>query len=141
MSTSTFDPSRVLVSYHGVPISGFADGTFISAERDTESFSKTVGADGEVARVANADKSGKVKLTLLQTSQGNDVLSAMLKIDELTKHAIGPVFIKDLFGTTLVGGAEAWLEKPATVVLGKEIEGREWTVVVADMEIFVGGDL
>lgn len=138
---NTYDPARVVVSYNGIKLSGFADGTFVEADRDGDSFTKHVGADGEVARSANADKSGTVKVTLLQTAAANDLLSAELTKDELTRANTGSVFVKDLMGRTLVVGADAWLLRPAKVTLGKEVEGREWTIVVSKIEIVVGGNV
>lgn len=137
---ATFDPSKVLVNFHGYQLNGFADGTFVEADRDTDSFSKTVGADGEVAWLKSADDSGTIKVTVLQTSAANDVLSAELAKDELSGTNIGTVFIKDLTGRTLVQGAEARLQRPAPVSLGKDIEAREWTILVAHMKISVGGN-
>lgn len=135
---ATFDPSRVLVGYHGVNLSGFADGTFIDAERDTDSFGKTVGADGEVVWSKSADDSGKIELTLLQGTPSNDFLSAELATDELTGANVASVFVKDLRGTTLVQGAECRLAKPAPVSFGKDIVGVKWTILVAHMRVNVG---
>lgn len=138
--THTFDPAQVLVSFHGYQLSGFADGTFIQASRTTDSFSKVVGADGEVARVKSADDSGQIKFTVLQTSAANDVLSSELAKDELNGTNIGAVFVKDLRGNTLISGDEAWLVKPADVSLGKDLAEREWTIDVAHMAVTVGSN-
>ena len=140
MAAHTFDPSQVLISFHNQQITGYADGTFVTFSRNSPSFTMVVGADGEVTWVASADKSGTIKVTLLQTSAGNDILSSELKIDELTRQNIQPVFVQDLFGRTLCMGAQSRLEKPAEVQLGKDAVGHEWTIQVADMDIFVGGN-
>ena len=141
MPLHTFSPADHVVNFQGFELSGFADGTFIEASFDSPAFSDVAGADGEVARAASADERGKVTITLLQTSQSNDVLSGRLALDRLTKVAFGPVLIKDLRGTTLVQGAEAWLEKSADVSLSKEVQGRAWTIRVAHLQVFVGGNL
>lgn len=137
--TKTFDSSKIVCTFHGLPITGYADGTFVSVERDSASFTKTVGADGEVARAASPDKSGTIKFTLLQTSQSNDLLSAELEADEASGNNVKPVQIKDLFGRTLITGAEAWLERPAPVSFSKEVEAREWTIHVAALTMHEGG--
>ena len=139
-TTKTLDPAKILITFHGFPINGFADGTFVSVDRDSASFSKTVGADGEVARAKSADKSGSIKVTLLQTAQANEILSNELEKDEASGSNVGPVQVKDLGGKTLVAGAEAWIEKPATVVFAKEVEAREWTIHVASMDVHEGGN-
>jgi hypothetical protein len=93
-----------------------------------------------VARAASADERGKVTVTLLQTSASNDVLSGRLALDRLSKVAMGPIFVKDLRGTTIAQGAEAWIEKSADVSLSKEVQGRAWTIRVAHLQLFVGGN-
>jgi len=138
---NTYDPAKQVVIWKGIRLSGFADGTFIEIDRDADSFTKIVGADGEVARAASADRSGYVKVTVLQTAAINDVLSSELVKDELTRLNAGSIFVKDLFGRTTASGPEAWLLRPAKVTLSKGIEAREWTFIVADLAIFVGGNV
>ncbi len=141
MSVKNYDPSLYRVIFAGSPLNGFADGTWITAARRNPTFTMTAGADGEVARAKSNDKTGSIVFTLLQTSQSNDVLSALALVDELTGNGVGPVLIQDLNGTTLVQGETAFIEKPADVTLAKEIEAREWTILVGKMNIFVGGSL
>ena len=137
----TYDPQKVIVTFKGSRLTGFMDGTFLSAERSGDSFAIAVGTDGEVARASLADKSGEVKLTLMQTSQGNDILSAALAADELTKLGTGTLMVKDSSGRTLLQSKDAWVKKPATVEFGKEIGGREWTLVCGNLEIVnIGGN-
>lgn len=139
MSTKTYDPSQVLASFLGAQISGFAEGTFIKVERDEAAFTKMTGADGEVARARNKNKGGKVTFTLMQSSASNDILSAAAAADELTGTGIGPLFIKDNLGTTVVVAANAWIEKVATAEFGKELGDREWVIDCASVEMLVGG--
>jgi hypothetical protein len=55
----------------GVPISGYADGTFVQVDPSGDSFAKKVGADGEVARSMSNDNTHTVVITLLQSSLSN----------------------------------------------------------------------
>jgi hypothetical protein len=48
--SQTYDPSMIVASFLGIPISGYADGTFVAVERNNESFTLMVGAGGEAAR-------------------------------------------------------------------------------------------
>lgn len=136
----TYNPKRVIVTYRGALITGFADGSFVSVERATDSFSTQAGADGEVARVASADKSGTVRITLLQTSASNDFLSASLREDELTNQGGGPLMIKDANGRTLVVAADAWIQRAPNIEFAKEGTAREWTFGCAKIEESVGGN-
>lgn len=137
----TYSPKKVVVSYKGQILSGFADGTFVKVERASASFAKTVGADGEVARTASADRSGKVTVTLLQSSISNDLLSQNLNTDELTNLNTGPLMIKDTSGTTLVLASEAWIMGQPAPELGKELGSREWVFETGNLEMFTGGNI
>lgn len=141
MTVKNYDPALVRVIFAGSPISGYADGTFITASRRNPTFSMVSGADGETARAKSNDKTGTIVITLLQTSQSNDFLSAKALLDELTGNGVGPILIQDLLGTTLVQGETAFIEKYADITLAKETEAREWTLLVDRMNMTVGGSL
>lgn len=136
----TYNSRKVIVTFAGTRITGMADGDFVSAARNGDSFTLTKGADGEGARAANPDKSGKVTITLLQTSSSNDFLQAQLDLDERTDQGKGAVFIRDLSGRTLVESPEGWLTKPADVALSKEVGGREWVIECDELRISNGGN-
>ena len=136
----TYSPKKVVLSVAGQAISGYADGTFLSVERNTDAFSHTSGADGEIARMASADNSGTITLTLLQTSASNDLLSSLHEADRISNNAKFVVGGEDKNGTTVFSGLEAWIPKLATVEEGNEISNREWRIVVSNLNIFVGGN-
>ena len=100
MTAKTYSPADVAVIYGGAIISGFANGTFITVSRDEDAFMKSVGADGEVCRSRNANRSGSITLTLLQSSASNDVMSAFAAADALSGAVPLPIQIKDNTGTS-----------------------------------------
>lgn len=135
----TYDPGQVTLVVGGQLITGYMDGTFITVERDEDTWTLHTGADGEVARARNRNKAGKIVVRVQQTSPANDLLSAMHNTDEATGVPPGPAYLRDLLGNTIVGGDDAFLLKPAPIEFGKEIAGREWTIVVPKLEGVVGG--
>ncbi len=136
----TFSSKKVQVIFANQRLTGFADGDFVSAEMNSDAFALVKGADGEGARAASADDSGKVTLTFLQTSIANDILSAALAADRLSEAGASPLLIKDLSGRTLVESPEAWVMKSASVDLGKEVKGREWVIECDVLKMVVGGN-
>lgn len=140
MSVKTFDPKQVQVIIGGNIITGYADGEFINLERDENTFSKVVGADGEVSRAKSNNKAGTLTLTLLQTSASNDILSGIMIADELSNSGIVPVFIKDSLGTSNLFAGEGWVQKPPAFTGDKEITNREWVIDLAQVEVFIGGN-
>lgn len=139
MSVRTYDPKQVVVVVGGVPLSGFADGTFISVERSNDTFSKVSGADGFVSRAKTNDRSGAITITLAQTSPSNDVLQGFALADELSNAGVVPVLVRDVAGRTTFVSGFGWVRKPPTSDFGKEINNREWMLDVADLDVFIGG--
>lgn len=136
----TYASNLVQLVFKGVPITGFMDDSFIEVDRNSDSFALLVGADGEVARAAQADKSGTITFRLLQTSASNDYLSAALVVDEATNANAGASMVKDGSGRSLDSSSESWILKPAKKVYGKGIEGREWVLVCGKLLSHVGGN-
>lgn len=137
----TYNPKRFIVAFGGVPLTGMADGTFITIEQRADQFALVVGADGEGARSASADQSATITLTLLQTSASNDYLSTMLRIDRLSNAGAAVFSVQDLNGTTVAVANQAWIMKAANIENGKEVTSREWTFETDSMEINVGGNI
>jgi len=140
MSVRTYDPASVSVLIGGVPISGFADGTFISVERNNPKFQMVSGADGIVSRSKSNDKTGTMTLTLAQTSPSNDVLEGIAALDELSSTGIVPVMVKDNSGRSVHFAGNAWIQQDPTAEFGKELSNREWTFDLADYVPFNGGN-
>lgn len=134
----TYDPKDYSLIIGGHIVEGFADGTFMTAARNNDTWALTMGADSEGARAKSNDKSGTYVFTLLQTSLSNTVLSGFHNADELNNGGQVPVLIKDNNGDTVIESATAWVRKPADVELGKEITNREWTVETDNMSMLVG---
>lgn len=125
----TYDPKKVLVSFMGQPITGFADGTFINiANRGGDRWTPYVGADGEVSRAKNLDTTKRVTITLSQTSLSNSFLSDQLALDMATSTAIGPLKITDANGGAELFVAQAWIAVPPPYDYGKTIMPRVWVL-------------
>jgi hypothetical protein len=136
---TNYVPKDVIITWGSDHVTGFADGSFVTADRSEDTWSIKVGADGEAVRVRNANKSGTIKLTLLQSSPANDVFASGHRVDERTGQGAKTLQVKDLNGTTLCTAALAWVKKPAAAAYGKEATDREWTLETHELDIFTGG--
>ena len=138
----TYDPAQVTIIFAGIPISGKGEATFLGAERNEDAWALQVGADGEATRAKSNNRSGRVTITLIQSSLANDALSAIANVDERTPggDGIGPLLIKDLSGRTLIAAESAWIVKQAPVEFAREASEREWMIETDNLEIFVGGN-
>jgi hypothetical protein len=141
MSIDTYDAGLLGVFFGDDILSGFGEDTAVEVSRDEDAISTKVGVDGRGAIARNRNRSGTVKVTLLQTSASNDVLSANLVRAEMgDPSSTKPLQVSDGSGRTLIHAQNAVIKKVADVKLGKGIEAREWTFWSDDLEIFVGGN-
>lgn len=140
MAVFTFDPKQVAVIVGGKIMSGFADGTFIVAERNEQAFNLKVGVDGEGTRAKSNNKSGKVTVTLMQSSASNDDLSSIAAADELSNTGVVPLLVKDASGRTVIAAQSAWVQKYPNSEFAKETSTRAWVLESDELDIFVGGN-
>jgi len=137
-----YNPAEVAVIFAGAPLSGFADGTFVTVERNEDSYTLQVGTDGEQCRSKSNNKSGRITVTLMQSSQSNAILSAFHALDELSPNgdAIAPSLVKDNQGTSLYAAEKSWIVKPASAEHGRESGSREWIIETGHLNVLVGGN-
>lgn len=140
MATKDYDPKKVTLNLGGHIAEGFADGTFITVERNNQTWNHKSGASGESARAKSNDLSGTFSITLMQTSLTNDYLSTKLALDEGPNNAGKfPIGIIDANGTTLLTAVEGWVQQPPSTEYGKEIGERTWVLEAGELIMFVGG--
>lgn len=137
-----FDPNNVVITFASLPIQGFADGSFIVIEPVSDAFNWVVGADGETARSKSMDKRRIARVTLLQTSDSNDVLSEIHRLDVEAANGAGiaAFTVTDLSGRTQCIEPQAFILRAPNVELGKEIGPREWVFGLPDPKWNVGGN-
>lgn len=127
-----FDPKDVSIHMGGMIITGVAEGTFVTCEKNEDNYQAYVGSQGEVARTHNADPTGTITFTLEHTSPSN---SHMLSLANSKDMFAGKVTDMNADGGESVGGSDCWCVKPANLERAGEVTDREWTVYVADYEI------
>ncbi|SMB95354.1 Protein of unknown function [Desulfonispora thiosulfatigenes DSM 11270] len=129
----TFDTEDVNVIVGGIALTGFAEGSFVKAERNEDNFTEYVGAKGEVAVSESNDRTGEITVTLESTSPSVIYLTDLANRKGV--NAIVPVQIVDLNQNAIqVGGSECRVRKPATYEADKEISEREFVFFVADLQ-------
>jgi len=126
-NVTTYDPKKVIITFGGIPISGFANGTFINVTPSSDRFSKVVGADGEVSRSKSADNTHEVTITLLQSSLSNQYLSGIESLDRITSKGILPLTVTDLNGGSLKFWPQAWITTDPDLGYAAEQTDRVWT--------------
>jgi hypothetical protein len=135
----TYDPKQNTVVFAGIPIEGFAEDIY-AASRNEDAFNLRVGATGRAARAQNANNSGRVTITLLQTSPSNARLAAQHALDQATGNGTGVLSIKDLSGADRVFAQEAWIVKHPDMENNNEVGQREWILESGNLVMTAGGN-
>jgi hypothetical protein len=125
---STYDPKKVIITLGGVPISGYADGTFVQIDPNAEAWTKKVGADGEVVRGLSNDNTHTIQVTLLQTSLSNAYLRTVMNADKLTGLGMLPLSFTDLNTAEVHFWAQAWVTTDPSLGRAKETTDVQWTI-------------
>jgi len=136
----TYNPKEVSMIIAGNIVSGYADGSYLTVERNEDSFSLSIGADGEGVRSKSNNRSGKFTFSVQQGSSINDILSGLYIADENTGKGVFSVFVKDNQGSSLHTAETAWVVKPASAEYAKEVGTREWVLETDSLASYIGGN-
>ncbi|MCQ2559157.1 MAG: DUF3277 domain-containing protein [Clostridia bacterium] len=123
---STYDPRKISISLGSHSVSGYAEDSFVTIEKNGEGISKIVGCDGEIVRNINPDLTYTLKLKLLASSPTNAFLWNKYTKDLSSGQGTFPVLISDLRGKAEFSAAVVWVVKPAKRIFGRTAENMEW---------------
>ena len=146
MSASSFKiyaSNQVSIIIAGIPIDGgYGEDEFCKVAAVSDYFSDAVGTDGSVSRSNMNDRRGEVTITLMQTADANDALSALLTLDINASNGagVGPLMIRDKSGRALYAAEHCWIAARPEAVFKKGAEGRAWKIRCANLEAFDGGN-
>lgn len=139
MATFTYDASQYLLIVGGFPISGFQDGSDITLEMDSETFTKQVDIDGQnVVFNKTNNYMATLTFTLNFGTADNDFLSGIYLAFRNTSGGIVPIMLKDNNGRS-VATATGTVQNMASLSGGRESAGREWVLGLGQTQIFIGG--
>jgi len=143
MSVKNYDPTLYTIVAAGIPVDkGYADGEFITVEREGDAVTDVAGTDGSVTRAIVKDNRATVTIKLMQSADVNALLSALFLLDQNAPNGagVGPFLLKDRGGTTVLAGDACWIAKTPDVKLDKTPTPREWKLRVANLKEFHGGN-
>lgn len=127
-----YDFKSTSVIVDGKYLTGFMDGTAIKAEKNEDNKVPHVGADGAVTFSNSANETGKITVTLKQSSPSLTQLIALAK----SKTSVFPVKVFDANTNQLrCGGNQAVIIKTPSVEWGAEIAGVDVEFYIADYDV------
>lgn len=140
MELANYCPEDVNCLAFGIPLNGFADGTFISISKDKVSYGSTETADGQVARLYTNSQTYTISLTFHRGSISNDILTKLWQLDELSQVGKFPLFIKDLSGTDLFFSTNTWIKGVPSMVQSTNFDTRTWVLKSSQAVINIGSN-
>jgi hypothetical protein len=140
----TYDPKKVIVTLvHSEvgphTVTGYAESSFITVERDDDMWKKQVGRDGETTRSKSNNLGGSAKVKIMQTSQTNSYLNKVALLDETVNGGIMSMEVRDALGSYISASAKVWVKKRPAAEYDAEAKEREWVLDCADLVVNDGG--
>ncbi|WP_302485738.1 phage structural protein [uncultured Megasphaera sp.] len=123
----TYDPKKNIIIYGGRQLTGFAEDDMITINPLGDGMQIYSGADGEVGRSVDPNRTFEVKVSLAISSKSNDYLSECYNKDRRTGSYMLPLTIKDLSGSTLFFAKQAWVQNFPESKRGRKIDNQDWT--------------
>jgi len=126
----------VSIAWGPMPLIGLAEDSFVQITPQPIS-STTVGASGESSISLNPDRTGTVRISLLQQSPSNLYFSGLLNDQRYgtKKFKQAPIVIADPAGSIMALGKGAYFEEAPELTLGSNTEGNSftWTFKVEEL--------
>ena len=112
-------------------------------ERSVDRATLVSSVDGNhAARVLRRNKAGTLTLSLMQTSESNDILTRIGILDEdaHSNKYLFSILIKDTSGRTVMSASQAFLGNDPAASFSDGVETYDWTITVARLEKHIGGN-
>lgn len=123
-------------------VSGYAEDSMVSIARASETFAMYVSADNQMTRQYKSNTAATVTLSLNQGSVANDVLSQLYTNDKNSRNSSGlfEIQIMDMSGRSRFSSNQAFISVVPDVSYANSIQTREWQIVCASTDTFIGGN-
>jgi hypothetical protein len=138
MKDKVYDPNSLSVVFGGVPMSGFAEDSMLTIERENPLYKVTTDIHGVMSRCKINKDMTKITITLTQSSYSNNVLSNFVEMDRLSNSGVFPVSIKEPTGTTLFACTHAFVLESPKVEFASEEKTREWVIQASGVTQYIG---
>jgi len=130
----TYAPQEVRVAWAGFPLTGFADGEFVTITPNSDLTDEVVGSQGDIAITKIANWTGMVTITLLQNAECNLYLSNIYAAQQRAADIVREnMTITDPSGSTLYECRDAHLKTAAPVTLSDGQNGKVWSFFVSNL--------
>jgi len=135
-TVQTYSPKDVILTIGGYQLTGWQS---VNISRSVKGFNVIRGIRGKNTRVPNVDTSATITISLLQTAQGNDVLSRIHELDLDAGTARIALMLKDRSGRSVFSSNEAYITAYPTATFSGQFEYRNWEIFCQTTQSYVVG--
>lgn len=129
----TYDASLVDVIAGSRRLDGFGAGTFITISRANPRFNQAVSADGTHVRSRQRNRMHTLAITVMATSQANQVLQNLANLDSEGPGAPFKIKVQDRSsGGGLVSDPNAYINEDPDITYANDVQENTWTLVLPD---------
>jgi len=137
-TVNTYSPKDVVLTISGYQFTGWEN---ITISRNAKGFVPIRGIRGKNTRVRNKDSSATLYISLIQSSQGNDVLSSIHEQDLLFGTGRLTLMLKDNSGRSVFSSNEAFVSGFPTSSFSGQFEYRNWEIYALSTATYsIGGN-
>lgn len=144
--TATFSPYDVtiVITKGDVShvVSGFSEDSIVTVDQVMPRFDLYTGADNTNTRIHKNNTSATITIPLTQTSNSNDVLTLLHKLDVAQRNSDGmfSLLIKDNSGRSVFSAFEAFIAVIPSASFGNSMQLREWVIQAVNVDTYLGGN-
>lgn len=144
--TATYAPNEVSVIITQAStglvhlVAGYSEDSIVAVDRNSDTFSMYKGADDTATRIYNADSALQMTLSLQQTAETNDILTALYKNDKTSRDAMFSILVKDNSGRSFFFAEEAYIAVLPNAQYSNSMQTREWTIHAPNSDMVIGGN-
>lgn len=124
-----YNPKEIIAVVGGIVVEGYAEGTFLEAQRTEDDHTYSGGSDGKGTFNINPNKSGTIKFTLQHNAASVNKLAAL----GLAGVTIPIVVMDNNEGGNKVIGNECVLQKQIDVSRAKEVGSVDITYICEEL--------
>jgi hypothetical protein len=123
-------------------VNGYVDGTFLTISRLVLASEPYSGSDVSNARVVRSNKNSTLTLSLMMTSESNDILGQLLRNDEQTRDNTNlfSMTIKDNTGRSIYFSRQCYIGNNPDSTYSNAIDSRDWSIHAVKLEQVQGGN-
>lgn len=136
----SYDPADVILVHGSLLIDGFAEGSMLTVTKRERDFEMDAGAKGDVVMRRLRNPIGEISFRLQAESPFNTALSAMREVALKGLAVPVPSMVKTLLTADMHRATFSIIQGAPDAERDGGASGvREWVILCADLEMFVGG--